>query len=145
MIELDVFRRRMEEDKEHLPLLTLEEFFDGNLEEASIAPNQWEYGRPTLAELGQMLRRIEVMANVAWIRVSLHEDTEIREDNGTEVLDLAGDSIVICTKMESDELEKIVNCEWLCSDGVVELKPDLYYSCIPPVPDDYYCWEIVWD
>ena len=27
MIELDVFKRRLEEDKEHLPLLTLDEFF----------------------------------------------------------------------------------------------------------------------
>ena len=36
MIELDVFKRRLEEDKEHLPLLTLDEFFDGNPEEDSI-------------------------------------------------------------------------------------------------------------
>ena len=41
MIELDVFKQKLEEDKEHLPLLTLDEFFDGNPEEDSIAPNQW--------------------------------------------------------------------------------------------------------
>ena len=90
MIELDVFKRRLEEDKEHLPLLTLDEFFDGNPEEDSIAPNQWGYGRPSLAEMRDMLRRIELMPNVAWVRVALHDDTEIREENGTEVLDLAG-------------------------------------------------------
>ena len=55
MIELDVFKRRLEEDKEHLPLLTLDEFFDGNPEEDSIAPNQWGYGRPSLAEMRDML------------------------------------------------------------------------------------------
>lgn len=41
MIELDVFKQKLEEDKEHLPLLTLDEFFAGNPEEDSIAPNQW--------------------------------------------------------------------------------------------------------
>lgn len=145
MIELDVFKQKLEEDREHLPLLTLDEFFDGNPEEDSIAPNQWGYGRPSLAEMKDMLRRIELMPNVAWVRVALHEDTEIREDNGTEVLDLAGDSIVICTGMELEELEKVANCEWLCSDGVIESNPGLYYSCIPLIPDNYNCWEIVWD
>lgn len=144
MIELDVFKQKLEEDKEHLPLLTLDEFFARNPEEDSIAPNQWGYGRPALAEIRDMLQRIESMPNVAWIRVALHEDTEIREENG-EVLALAGDSIVICTGMEPEELEKAVNCEWLCSDGVIESNPELYYSCIPPIPDNYNCWEIVWD
>lgn len=145
MIELDVFKQKLEEDREHLPLLTLDEFFAGNPEEDSIAPNQWGYGRPALAEIRDMLQRIESMPNVAWIRVSLHDDTEIREENGTEVLDIAGDSIVICTGMGAEELEKAANCEWLCSDGVIESNPDLYYSCIPTIPDNYNCWEIVWD
>ena len=145
MIEMDVFKQKLGEDREHLPLLTLDEFFDGNPEEDSIAPNQWGYGRPALVEIRDMLQRIESMPNVVWIRVALHDDTEIREENGTEVLDLAGDSIVICTEMKLEELEKTVNCEWLCSDGVIESNPNLYYSCIPPIPDNYNCWEIVWD
>ena len=29
MIELDVFKQKLEEDKEHLPLLTLDEFLTG--------------------------------------------------------------------------------------------------------------------
>lgn len=145
MIELEVFKQKLGEDREHLPLLTLDEFFDGNSEEDSIAPNQWGYGRPALVEIRDMLQRIESMQNVAWIRVALHDDTEIREENGTEVLDLAGDSIVICTEMKLEKLERTVNCEWLCSDGVIESNPNLYYSCIPPIPDNYNCWEIVWD
>ena len=145
MIEMDVFKQKLGEDREHLPLLTLDEFFDGNPEEDSIAPNQWGYGRPALVEIRDMLQRIESMPNVVWIRVALHDDTEIREENGTEVLDLAGDSIVICTEMKLEELEKTENCEWLCSGGVIESNPNLYYSCIPPIPDNYNCWEIVWD
>lgn len=49
MIELNTFKKILEENEERLPLLTLDEFFDGNTEEDSIAPNQWEFGRPTLS------------------------------------------------------------------------------------------------
>lgn len=40
MIELNTFKKILEENEERLPLLTLDEFFDGNTEEDSIAPNQ---------------------------------------------------------------------------------------------------------
>ena len=42
MIALDVFKKILEENGDKFPLLTLDEFFDGNSEEDSIAPNQWE-------------------------------------------------------------------------------------------------------
>ena len=131
MIEANVFKQILEENEGHFPMLTLDEFFSGNSEEDAIAPNQWGEGRPSLGEMWEMLRKVELMPNVAWVRVALHDDTEIIEENGTEILNLAGDSIVVCTDMKSDELKKIVNCEWLCSDGVVESEPALYYSCIP--------------
>ncbi len=145
MIEANVFKQILEENEGQFPMLTLDEFFSGNSEEDTIAPNQWGQGRPSLGEMWEMLRKVELMSNVAWVRVALHDDTEIIEENGTEILNLAGDSIVVCTDMKSDELKKIVNCEWLCSDGVVESEPALYYSCIPPIPPNYNCLEIVWD
>lgn len=45
------------------------------------------------------------MPDVAWVRVALHNDTEIVENNGTEELVLAGDSIVICTTILPTELD----------------------------------------
>ena len=141
MIELDVFKRRLEEDKEHLPLLTLDEFFDGNPEEDSIAPNQWGYGRPSLAEMRDMLRRIELMPNVAWVRVALHDDTEIREENGTEVLDLAGDSIVICTGMKPEELEKAVNIEEVLRYFTVQVFVMNWDSYLGYTGHNYYLYE----
>lgn len=95
MIELNTFKKILEENEERLPLLTLDEFFDGNTEEDSIAPNQWEFGRPTLSEIRNMLQKIELMPDIAWVRVALHDDTEIVENNGKEELVLAGDTIVI--------------------------------------------------
>ena len=60
------------------------------------------------------------MPDIAWVRVTLHDDTQIDDEN--EVLTLAGDSIVLCTNIQPSELEKMVNCKWLCSDGVIEIK-----------------------
>uniref|UniRef100_UPI003FF00F96 hypothetical protein n=1 Tax=Faecalibacterium prausnitzii TaxID=853 RepID=UPI003FF00F96 len=147
MIELGTFKKILEENEERFPLLTLDEFFNGNTEEDSIAPNQWEYGRPTLSEIWDMLQKIELMPNIAWVRVVLHDDTEIVENNGAEELVLAGDTIVICTTILPTELEKLVNCEWLCSDGVITIKASELniYSCVPPIPENFNCLEIVWD
>ena len=141
------FKKILEENEERFPLLTLDEFFNGNTEEDSIAPNQWEFGRPTLSEIWDILQKIELMPNIAWVRVALHDDTEIVENNGAEELVLAGDSIVICTTILPTELEKLVNCEWLCSDGVITIKASELniYSCVPPIPENFNCLEIVWD
>ena len=147
MIELNTFKKLLKENEECLPLLTLDEFFNGNTEEDSIAPNQWEFGRPTLSEIWDMLQKIELMPNIAWVRVALHNDTEIVENNGAEELALAGDTIVVCTTILPTELEKLVNCEWLCSDGVITIEASELntYSCVPPIPENYNCLEIVWD
>ena len=79
------------------------------------------------------------------LKAILDDDTEIVEEDGMERLNLVGDSVIVCTDMEADELENIVDCDWLCSDGVTESEPALYYSCIPEIPENYQCLEIVWD
>lgn len=147
MIELNRFKKILEENEERFPLLTLDEFFKGNTEEDSIAPNQWGEGRPSLTEIWDMLRKIELISNIAWVRVALHDDTQIEDNDEKEVLTLAGDSIVLCTNIQPSELEKMVNCKWLCSDGVIEIaRSELdIYSCIPSIPEDFNCFEIVWD
>lgn len=60
---------------------------------------------------------------------------------------IAGDTIVLYTAISPAELEKLVNCEWLCSDGVIKIKAvELSaYSCVPSIPDNFECSEIVWD
>ena len=146
MIELSKFKKILE-DEERFPLLTLDEFFKGNTEEDSIAPNQWGEGRPSLSEIWHMLQKIELIPNIAWVRVALHDDTQIEEYDEEEILTLAGDSIILCTNMQPSELEKMVNCKWLCSDGVIEIEPSQLdiYSCIPSIPEGFKCLEIVWD
>lgn len=147
MMELDTFKKLMQEYGERLPFLTLDEFFNGNMEEDSIAPNQWGYGRPSLAEIWEVLHKIESMPNMAWVRVVLHNDTEIEERDGKEILNLLGESIALCTTAQPAEIEKLANCEWLCSDGVFAIKDSElnFFSHIPPIPDGFQCLEIVWD
>ncbi len=148
MITLDEFKKLMDENDNKLPLLTLDEFFKGNTEEDSIAPNQWEEGRPSIAEIWELMRNLETMPSIAWIRVELHDDTEIVEYDGKEVLVLAGESIIICTSLSAPEVETLAKCEWLCSGGAEKWEIwelDDFFSCRPPVPDGFYCFSIVWD
>lgn len=50
MIELSTFKMLMDKNSNRLPLLTLDEFFEGNTAEDSIAPNDWEFGRPPVPD-----------------------------------------------------------------------------------------------
>lgn len=59
MIGLNAFKKRMEEADGRLPLLTLDEFFEGNTEEDSIAPNDCDFGRPSIAEIWELMWELE--------------------------------------------------------------------------------------
>ena len=110
MIELDAFKKLMEENDDRLPLLTLNEFFEGNTAEDSIAPNECGFGRPSIAEIWELMSNLEKRPNIAWIRIELHDDTEIAEYDGKEVLVLAGESPIICTSLPAMELERFARC-----------------------------------
>jgi len=147
MIKLDAIQKIMDENDDRLPLLTLDEFFEGNTAEDSIAPNDWGDGRPSIAEIWDMFRRIELKPEIVWIRVALHDDT-MELYNNTEDFTLYGDSVIICTSMQGAALEELVDCERLCSGGAEEWDLsdlDSIYCCRPPVPDGYQCFAIVWD
>ena len=61
-------------DEDHLPVVTLDEYFDGNEQEDSIAPNQWGYGRPTLREIHAHFQAIARRPDVQGVYVGLHQD-----------------------------------------------------------------------
>lgn len=148
MIELDAFKKLMEENNDRLPLLTLNEFFEGNTAEDSIAPNDCDFGRPSIAEIWELMQELEKRPDVAWIRIELHNDTEIVEYNGKDVLVLAGESPMICTSLTALELETLARCEWLHSGGVEEWEVssiDALFSQRPSVPEGFHCFAIVWD
>ena len=148
MIEIKAFKEKLKNQSERFPVLTLEDFFVNNTNEGAIAPNQWGFGRPHLMEMYDIFKKLESMDDVAWVRVEVHDDTEIYCQDGKEVLYLSGDSIVLCTTIQPEEIESLVNCKWLCSDGVVTVEYahlTNIYSEVPEVPQGYTCMEIVWD
>ena len=140
---VEAFKKRV--DGERLPLFTLAEFFVNNDEEDSIAPNQWGYGRPTLAEIWKQLKKIENHPDVAWVRVALHGDTDVGVRDGEFVYEIAGDTIVICTTIKASEIEEIADCERLCSDGVNEYFDSEWYTEIPDIPAGYRVLTLCWD
>ncbi|MDO5098036.1 MAG: hypothetical protein Q4D85_04690 [Corynebacterium sp.] len=123
-----------------MPAITLDEFFNGNNEEESIAPNQWGFGRPPLAEIESRLRAINACDDVAWVRIETHPDTEMEEENGI----VAAESAIICTSAFAEDIEaRVGNME---QDGVCELPAKLKEICdIPAVPDGYRIVFVLWD
>ena len=149
MIELAEVARRVQAAHGRIPLLTLDEFFDGNAEEESIAPTQVGYGRPDLAEIHRRLALLEADSDVAWIRVELHHDmsgltTDTIEDDYDGV---AAESIAICTSASTHDLETRLGADDLQSDVVIEgLSYDRDRFCdIPPIPDGFRVTTLVWD
>ena len=53
---------------------------------------------------------------------------------------------MLCTTLLPDEVESIVSCKWLCSDGVIKTEYSQLiniYSEVPDIPKGYTCMEIV--
>ncbi|GAA4675183.1 hypothetical protein [Gordonia humi] len=137
----DILERYLDAD-EQIPLLTIDEFFADNPHEDSIAPNQRGYGRPDLVEIAERLTRFEADADVAWVRVQLHE--EMFDDDYEGV---AAESIAICTSLDEDEVEERLDTDSLESDGVWEgmSYDEDDFSDIPAVPEDHRILTMSWD
>lgn len=145
MISIREYKKRVDDTGDELPLLTLDEFFAGNSDEDAIAPNQVNEGRPKIAEIYEKFKSLEKHDDIAWIRVLLHDDTKIIEDGDNEKITLYGESILICTDFSPEEIECLVDCEWLKSDGVSELELDEFINTYPEISEGFRCFEVMWD
>ncbi len=66
---LDLLERLDARDPEHLPVVPLAAYFEGNDFEECIAPNQWGFGRPPIAELYARLAAIAEKPEVEGVYV----------------------------------------------------------------------------
>lgn len=142
MITRDEILARSTAGGDRFPLLTLDEFFDGNVDEGSIAPNQQGEGRPALADIAARLEVLETDEAVAWVRVQLHE--EMFEDGYDDV---AAESIAICTSLPDTVLDRRLDVEELQASSVWEglsYDEDLYCD-MPPVPEGFRVVTLGWD
>ncbi len=142
MISRTTLGLRSEAAEDRSPLLMIDEFFDGNRDEESLAPNQWGFGRPAPAEIAERLRLLEGRAEVAWIRVELHPEW------GEEFGDApAAESIAICTGLSPESVEALLDTASLQSDGVMVgfTSPEEDLCDIPPIPAGARVLSVVWD
>ncbi|CAM3179127.1 hypothetical protein [Stackebrandtia soli] len=133
MITVEEFRRRTGGGS--MPVLTLTDFFDGNTVEDSIAPNQWEYGRPPIHVLAKRFRDVEARADVAWVRVQPHGDS-------LDLDVLCGEAVAVCAS--ADEATRDGWMNGLEASGVIDGLVDDYAE-VPTVPEGCSIWSIVWD
>ena len=143
MISFSDYTNKVSDTGDEFPLLTLDEFFDGNDDEYSIAPNQADEGRPGLSEIYDRFKDLENTEGVEWVRVFLHDDTEVNEED--EEITLYGDSIIVCSLLSAEEIAGLIDCEWLQSGGVTEFNPGEYINTYPDIPEGYKCFEVMWD
>lgn len=124
------------------PLLTVREFFHGNEEEESIAPNQYGYGRPDLAEIARRLDLLAADPAVAWVRVQLHEEMFDDYYEG-----LSAEAVAICTTLAAEDVDARLDVQSLQAEPLWEgfVYDAVDFCDVPPIPDGYRVLSLVWD
>lgn len=136
-----------EADNNHnvLPVVTLEEFFTGNIDEMSLAPNIAYETRPPLQECFRILREIRDRPDVQTVLVAIHEtpypddeaDYDIWPDSDTiYILTSASESAVAvwCAPLHPTNLAE----GWSCGTGI---KP----QAAPELDDEMVVRTLWWD
>lgn len=123
-------------------MLTVREFFHGNEEEESIAPNQYGYGRPDLAEIARRLDLLAADPAVAWVRVQLHEEMFDDYYEG-----LSAEAVAICTTLAAEDVDARLDVQSLQAEPLWEgfVYDAVDFCDVPPIPDGYRVLSLVWD
>ena len=129
------------EDSQCPPVVALDEYFIGNTDEESIAPNQVGYGRPALAELYARFREIQEKPSVHAVLVGIHEDwTEALRDPDVWP---AAENVHIYTTASTREVEGWI--EGLAADGAIEGWPYGGHPSAPTPRPGYKVFTVCWD
>ena len=122
------------------PVLDYAMFFGGNSDEESLAPNQWGYGRPSMAELYARFAQIAQRPDVERVLVGLHGDWDepVFADDFPPA-----ENVHIFTTASAAEAEKWI--DGMQADGVIEGWP-YGKPCNAPEPSAGYavlsvCWD----
>ncbi|MFK3789710.1 MULTISPECIES: hypothetical protein [Pseudomonas] len=127
-------------DEEHLPLVTLDEYFQGNDQEQSIAPNQWEFGRPSIARIHAHFKALEQRPDVQGVYVGLHQEWgEALESDDWP----AAENIHIYSSAPLAVAEQWL--EGLEADGIGEGWPYGKHAGAPEPRAGYHVYTVYWD
>lgn len=127
-------------DEDHLPVVTLDEYFDGNAQEDSIAPNQWGYGRPTLREIHAHFQAIARRPDVQGVYVGLHQDWGM----ALECDDWpAAENIHVISSATQADAERWL--EGLEADGLITGWPYGKHAAAPEAGEGFQVYTVCWD
>jgi hypothetical protein len=132
---------QVEQDATTPPVVTLDEYFIGNSDEECIAPNQVDYGRPTLAEMYARFKQIEEKPNVQTVLVGIHGDWTESLEHAT--LWPAAENVHIYTSASAEEVE-----QWIAgleADGAIEGWPYGMHPSAPALKEGYKVYSVCWD
>lgn len=128
-------------DAEHPPVVTLEDYFEGNTDETCIAPNQWGEGRPSVREIDARFRQVASRDDVVGVYVGLHFSWgEALED---EVWPAAENIHVIAAVDQATANGWIIG---LHADGILAGDwPYGRHQAAPAVPEGFRLYTVYWD
>ena len=129
-----------DDDGDTPPVVDLDLYFAGNTDEDSIAPNQWGYGRPPIAQLHELFRGIAARPEVEKVLVGLHQDWCEHDDaRGFP----PAENVHIFTSASQEKVEG-----WIAgmeADGVVAGWPYGKPANAPEPSDGYAVFSVCWD
>lgn len=128
-------------DSEHFPVVTLDEYFTGNTDEESIAPNQWGYRRPSIKEIYSRFKAIESRDDVQGVFVGLHQCWGEALDDDT--LWPAAENIHVLSSVPQDVADQWI--EGLESDGIGLGWPYGKHSASPEPSEGFHVYTVFWD
>lgn len=127
-------------DSDHFPVVTLDDYFLGNDDEESIAPNQWGDGRPSVREIYAHCKAIEARPDVQGVYVGIHQDWPDSERFEQWV---PAENIHIYSSVSQDVADAWV--EGLMSDGIYPGWPYGKHAAAPEPLDGYQVYTVYWD
>jgi hypothetical protein len=135
---VEKIRSLVEQGSAAPPVVELDDYFVGNTDEDSIAPNQIGYGRPSLADFYAVLKTIRDRSDVQAVLVGIHDDWAEAQDIWP-----AGDSIYIYTSARRSTVEGWV--VGLAADGVLSGWPRGRHPAAPEPQRGHNVYAVCWD
>jgi hypothetical protein len=93
------------DNAEVMPVVGVAEFFDGNADEYSIAPNIVGSGHPGLAEFQRVLSEIRDKPSVQDVLIAIHETPEADDPEDFDIWP-DSDTVYVITSASPEELEQ---------------------------------------
>lgn len=111
-------------DAEVMPVVALDDFFESNWDENSLAPNMVGYGRPPLDECYRILRNIRSHPDVQDVLVAIHE-TPFPDDPLDYDIWPDSDTVYVLSRATRDQIAAWaaplkpddIGDDWSCNTG----------------------------